>query len=88
MDNMDVHNMKVEGDGEQDVRFFKHKAEAVLRELQKHKRRSHPRLARYCFYLFPNSKGTRGPRNSSNLHRPVYQRNFPQARDSHQTNIL
>jgi hypothetical protein len=33
MDNMDVHDMKVEGDGEQDVRFFKHKAEAVLWEL-------------------------------------------------------
>ena len=33
MEKMDVHDMKVEGDGEQDVRFFKHKVKtaSVLR---------------------------------------------------------
>jgi uncharacterized protein YhfF len=33
MDDMDVHHMKMEGDGKQNVRFFKRKVEAVLREL-------------------------------------------------------
>jgi hypothetical protein len=33
MDYMDVHNIKVEGGGEQDIRFFKRKVEAVLLEL-------------------------------------------------------
>jgi hypothetical protein len=29
MDKMDVHDIKVEGDGEQDVRFFKHKVKTA-----------------------------------------------------------
>jgi hypothetical protein len=33
MDYMDVHDIKVEGGGEQDIRFFKRKVEAVLLEL-------------------------------------------------------
>jgi hypothetical protein len=33
MDDMDAHNMKVEGDDEQELRFFKRKVEAVLLEL-------------------------------------------------------
>ena len=32
-DEVDIHNMWQEGDGEQDVRFFKRKVEVVLREL-------------------------------------------------------
>jgi hypothetical protein len=59
MDNMDVHDMKMEGDGEQDYRLIKRKVEAVLQELlacglstlciqrvQERQRRSHPRRAR------------------------------------------
>ena len=30
---MDIHDMWQEGDGQQDVRFFKRKVEVVLREL-------------------------------------------------------
>ena len=30
---MDIHDMRQEGDGEQDVRFFKRKVEIVLLEL-------------------------------------------------------
>jgi hypothetical protein len=33
MDDMDFHDMKMEGDGELDVRFFKNKVDAVLQEL-------------------------------------------------------
>ena len=33
-DEMDVHEMWQEGDGKQDVKFFKLRIEAVLRELQ------------------------------------------------------
>jgi hypothetical protein len=42
MEDMDVHDMKVEpveGDGEQDIWFFKHKVKAVLLELLADKRR-------------------------------------------------
>jgi hypothetical protein len=42
MEDMDVHDMKVEpveDDGEQDIWFFKHKVKAVLLELLADKRR-------------------------------------------------
>jgi hypothetical protein len=57
MDDMDVHNMKVEGDGEKDVRFFKHKLEAVLRELL-----ADERLEGCQHFAFKEYKNTNGER--------------------------
>lgn len=52
-DELDIHDMWREGDGEQDVRFFKRKLEAVLRELL-----ADERLAG-CQQLYKNAKGER-----------------------------
>ena len=56
-DELDIHDMWREGDGEQDVRFFKRKLEAVLRELL-----ADERLAgcqHFAFKLYKNAKGER-----------------------------
>lgn len=54
---MDIHDMWVEGDGEQDVRFFKRKVETVLRELIGDERLDG--CQHFSFKLYKNSQGER-----------------------------
>jgi hypothetical protein len=80
MDDMDVHDMKVEGDGEQDVRFFKHKVEAVLWELLTDGRVEG--CQHFAFKEYKNAKGecVHGWHAYGSVH-------FQIAQDFHQTNI-
>ena len=52
---MDIHNMWQEGDGEQDVRFFKRKVEVVLRELSADERLEG--CQHYAFKEYKNANG-------------------------------
>jgi hypothetical protein len=52
---MDIHNMWQEGDGEQDVRFFKRKVEVVLRELIADERLEG--CQHYAFKEYKNANG-------------------------------
>jgi hypothetical protein len=54
---MDIHDMWQEGDGEQDVRFFKRKVEVVLRELIADERLEG--CQHYAFREYKNAKGER-----------------------------
>ena len=54
---MDIHDMWQEGDGEQDVRFFKRKVEVVLRELIADERLEG--CQHYAFKEYKNANGDR-----------------------------
>ena len=56
-DEMDVHEMWQEGDGEQDVKFFKRRIEAVLRELLADERLEG--CQHFAFKEYKNAKGER-----------------------------
>jgi hypothetical protein len=55
MDEMDVHDMKVEGNGEQNIRFFKRKVEAVLWGLLADQRLEG--YQRFALKQYKNAKG-------------------------------
>jgi hypothetical protein len=57
MDDTDVHDTKTEGNGEQDVGFFKRKVEAMLRELLA---ASDERLEDCQHFAFKEYKNTKG----------------------------
>ena len=56
-DELEIHNMWQEGDGEQDVRFFKRNLEAVLRELVADERLEG--CQHFAFKEYKNANGDR-----------------------------